>query len=215
MDGNNIGAVVAIRLINLFLLTLLIPAESAQAQNFGGKGHPNYCHSKGLDTDLNLHYRRAAVLYWPENLTNNWCSLRAVCLTESNENPKAVSPVGAVGLCQIMPATWRETQTRFSLRGNMRKAVDSIEASAAYLSVQMGIWVTHRSNKCRMELAWASYNAGAGNIIKAQTESGNELCWSGISPHLYKITGNHSIETNNYVDRIWGWHEKLGGHAIE
>lgn len=34
--------------------------------------------------------------------------LDIVAIVESSNNPRAVSRAGALGLCQVMPATWRE-----------------------------------------------------------------------------------------------------------
>ena len=48
----------------------------------------------------------------------------------------------------------------------------------------------------------AGYNAGNGNILKAQELSGGERCWDGIAPYLYLVTGHYSRETIQYVWRI-------------
>ena len=52
---------------------------------------------------------------------------------ESHGNVKAVSPKGAVGLMQIMPATYAELRERYALGGDPYDPHDNIVAGAAYL----------------------------------------------------------------------------------
>jgi CRISPR/Cas system CMR-associated protein Cmr5 small subunit len=53
-----------------------------------------------------------------------------------------------------------------------------------------------------MQLVLASYNAGAGNILKAQKLSGEKKHWLEIKNHLIKVTGKNSKETIKYVSVI-------------
>jgi len=55
----------------------------------------------------------------------------------------------------------------------------------------------------------ASYNAGAGNIIRAQSLCGGALDWTGIAPCLPQVTGHHAHETITYVERIDRWYRSL------
>ena len=59
--------------------------------------------------------------------------LRAVMQAESAGNPRAVSRAGAMGLMQIMPATWRELRARYGLGSDPFDPRDNIFAGAAYL----------------------------------------------------------------------------------
>jgi soluble lytic murein transglycosylase-like protein len=52
---------------------------------------------------------------------------------ESGGDPRAVSPKGAMGLMQIMPATWAELRVRHSLGADPYDPRDNILAGAAYL----------------------------------------------------------------------------------
>jgi hypothetical protein len=61
-----------------------------------------------------------------------WIS--AVILQESRGDRAAVSPVGAMGLMQIMPATWTELRARYHLGANPFDPRDNILAGTAYLS---------------------------------------------------------------------------------
>ncbi len=59
--------------------------------------------------------------------------LHAVMLVESDGNPAAVSPKGAMGLMQIMPKTWAELRARYHLGADPFDPHDNIVSGAAYL----------------------------------------------------------------------------------
>ncbi len=86
--------------------------------------------------------------------------LRAVAWTESRGRNSAVSPKGAVGIMQLMPATAAE------LGVNPRDADSNIAGGAAYLARQI-------SRFRDIPLALAAYNAGPGAVIR----------WGGIPPY--------------------------------
>lgn len=82
--------------------------------------------------------------------------IHAIIVVESNYNPRAVSPKGARGLMQIMPATAR----RF-LGGDTLDPRQNILTGSRYLR-----WLMDRFNQ-NTELAIAAYNAGEGAVVKA------------------------------------------------
>jgi len=98
--------------------------------------------------------------------------IKSVMHTESNFNALAVSPVGAMGLMQLMPniAKAYGVDDAFDPRQN-------IMAGAQMLKELMTM---HRGN---LPLVLASYNAGAGNVAR----------YRGIPPFR---------ETRNYVKRV-------------
>jgi len=59
--------------------------------------------------------------------------IREIIRVESNGNPKAVSPKGAVGLMQLMPDTYAELRARCGLGDDPADPHDNIIAGAAYL----------------------------------------------------------------------------------
>ena len=59
--------------------------------------------------------------------------IRAVMHVESREDPKAISPKGAVGLMQVMPKTYEELRLRYALGIDPTDPHDNILAGAAYL----------------------------------------------------------------------------------
>lgn len=65
------------------------------------------------------------------SLPASW--IRSVIRIESNGNPKAVSPKGAVGLMQLMPDTYAELRIRYGLGADATDPHDNIVAGTAYL----------------------------------------------------------------------------------
>ena len=82
--------------------------------------------------------------------------LHAVIAAESRYNSRAVSPKGAIGLMQLLPATAQ----RFGARDPFI-ARQNIEAGASYLKWLMALF------EGDMELVLAAYNAGEQAVIRA------------------------------------------------
>ena len=81
--------------------------------------------------------------------------IKAVMETESAFDATAVSPVGALGLMQLMPAVARELGASDPLDPRQ-----NIMAGARYLRQLLDAHDGH------LRLALASYNAGPGNVAK-------------------------------------------------
>lgn len=130
---------------------------------------------------------------------------------ESLCDPSAISHVGASGLAQFMPATWAETAARLGLDPSLTPFDDvAIDAGAFYMAGRMGVWAGRpRPGIERWRLGLASYNAGAGHIIAAQSRCGGARDWRDISPCLPLITGHNAAETQTYVRRIERWWREL------
>jgi len=79
----------------------------------------------------------------------------AVMRVESGGNSRAVSRAGAMGLMQLMPATWAGLRIRYSLGPNPFDVRDNIMAGAAYLREMHDRY----GNASAM---LAAYNAGPG-----------------------------------------------------
>lgn len=79
--------------------------------------------------------------------------IRAVLRAESGGDPRAISPAGAMGLMQIMPATWDELRIHHGLSADPFDPRDNILAGAAYLRQ-----LHDRYGSIRAMLA--AYNAG-------------------------------------------------------
>jgi len=98
--------------------------------------------------------------------------LTAMATVESSFNPRAVSPQGAGGLLQLMPAT----AERFGV-SDVFDVSQNVDGGARYLS-----WLLERYDG-RTDLALAGYNAGEGAVDRHQ----------GVPPFQ---------ETREYVRRV-------------
>jgi soluble lytic murein transglycosylase len=94
----------------------------------------------------------------------------AVIQVESGFRPEAVSPVGAVGLMQVMPQTAAWIASRRDAEGRSTGALSDPEANIA-----MGSWylayLLDRYGDDR-DLALAAYNAGPASIDRWREEDG-------------------------------------------
>nr|WP_245411898.1 lytic transglycosylase domain-containing protein [Phyllobacterium leguminum] len=77
----------------------------------------------------------------------------AVKRAESNDDARAVSSIGALGLMQIMPKTWAELRARYGLGGDPFDPRDNIIAGTAYLREMLDRYGT-------VPAMLAAYNAG-------------------------------------------------------
>ena len=114
--------------------------------------------------------------------------------------------MGAQGLMQIMPATARELAEQTGLPAKVHDPRTAAMLAAFYMKRLYLMWNSPRPHLDRVSLALASYNAGAGNIIKAQNAAqAAGWCtdlWECVARALPGITGHHSKETTGYVARI-------------
>lgn len=138
--------------------------------------------------------RAAAAAHLPGT---DWRLFKAQIWAESSFNPRAVSPAGAQGLGQIMPATWQELGG-----GDPFDPETNVYASAKYMAKMIRVFTAPRTDDQRHDLALASYNAGVGNILRAQRLTGKDANWPEVAKVLAKVTGRHSKETIDYVAKI-------------
>ena len=104
--------------------------------------------------------------------------IHSIIKAESNYDPQAISPKGAVGLMQLMPETARQygVKDRFN-------PVDNIEGGVRYLKDLVKLY-NRRTN-----LVLAAYNAGQEAVKK----------YGGIPPFP---------ETTQYIERVQSSYKK-------
>ncbi len=107
--------------------------------------------------------------------------VHAVAQAESAYNQKAVSPVGAIGVMQLMP------YTAAALGANPRNEAENIDAGTRYLRDML---VKFQHHPDQVAMAIAAYNAGPGAVER----------YRGIPPYS---------ETQTYVRRVIGKYEKM------
>jgi hypothetical protein len=114
--------------------------------------------------------------------------LKSVIQVESAGKADAVSPKGAQGLMQVMPATAKEVAGQLGMMNyDINKPEDNIAIGSKYLSDQIDKY----GNK---ELALAAYNAGPGAVDRAIQKAGSN------DPQA--VLANLPKETQNYVPKV-------------
>lgn len=126
----------------------------------------------------------------------DWKWFKAQAIAESSLKPNARSWVGAVGLMQIMPATYGDILKMNPHFKDIHSERWNIAAGIYYDRYLYREWAGLPSGE-RLKFAFASYNAGLGNILKARRRSGGEEAqqWADIA-------GKAPKETQGYVKRI-------------
>jgi soluble lytic murein transglycosylase-like protein len=110
--------------------------------------------------------------------------VKSIVRAESNFNCDAVSPKGAMGLMQLMPATAIEYGA-----SDPSVPAQNIDAGTRYLRFLMDRYGTKRNSLKRVI---AAYNAGPGNVDR----------YRGIPPFR---------ETRTYVTRVMGFMREFEG----
>jgi hypothetical protein len=148
----------------------------------GGNYLPSF--SSSIASSPIIHKRRLRYKHLIQKVANHTgleaAFLHAIIQTESAYNSKAISPKGAVGLMQLMPATAK----RFGVK-NRTNASSNIYGGARYLRFLLKLFNNNR------KLAVAAYNAGE-NAVKRY---GNK-----IPPYR---------ETRNYVKKVMRLYRSL------
>ena len=113
--------------------------------------------------------------------------VHAVIKAESNYNPRAISPKGALGLMQLT----RQTAQRFGVT-NVFNPAENLEGGVRYLRYLLDLYEpVGRANQTRLSLA--AYNAGEGAVDR----------FRGVPPYW---------ETRQYVRRVselWNRYQKV------
>ena len=156
-------------------------------------------------TRFDSHFRKYSKRYF--GVAFNWHYFKAQAVAESNLNPDAQSRVGAQGIMQIMPSTYAEIQRKHRvIDGGVMEPRWNIAAAIWYNKTLFDFWRKDRTLIERLRFMFASYNAGKGNLLKAQRQAINvglnPRQWHSVRQVLNKVTGKHSRETIGYVDRI-------------
>ncbi|WP_229514914.1 transglycosylase SLT domain-containing protein [Paraburkholderia terrae] len=131
--------------------------------------------------------------------------LAAQGFQESQLNQDAKSRVGAVGIMQLMPATGKELNV-----GDIKVTQSNIHAGAKYLDQLMTRYFqdAHFSEVDRPLFAFASYNAGPGNIAKMRKEAAarglnSDVWFNNVEIVVAEKIG---IETTTYVRNIYKYY---------
>ena len=181
-------------LLPAFLLFLLICPPSSH-------GFERYNHVTRFDPYFVKYTKR---FFGP---AFDWRHFKAQAVAESRLEPEARSRVGAAGLMQIMPRTFKEISRKNPfIKGARTQPRWSIAAGIYYDRMLWKFWKSERPFQDRLGFMLGSYNAGKGNILKAQkiarSKGLNPNLWGSIEAALPKVTGKRSRETLGYVKKV-------------
>jgi soluble lytic murein transglycosylase len=124
--------------------------------------------------------------------------IHAIAYRESMFKADAVSPVGALGLMQLMPATAKSMSKRKKHRYAKSMLTEdpqyNVKIGAAYLQDLIG------SYNGSLPLAVAAYNAGPGNVRDWMNKFGNPIDSTTDFVDWVELVPNY--ETRNYIQRV-------------
>jgi len=131
--------------------------------------------------------------------------MMALGYQESRLNQSAVSPVGAIGVMQVMPPTGRQMNV-----GDIRQLEPNIHAGIKYMHHLMEVYFPTAPQDMvnRNLLTFASYNAGPNRIRRLRREAANR----GLDPDVWfdnvEILAAETIgrETVTYVSNIFKYY---------
>jgi membrane-bound lytic murein transglycosylase F len=136
----------------------------------------------------------------------DWRVFKAQAMAESEMNPNARSWVGARGLMQLMPSTFKEIQSRSSALGSIDDPEWNIAAGIMHDRGLWRLWERDSIDVDRREFMFASYNAGEGTIMNAQracvAKSLDHRAWSSVEVVAPNVPRWRYRETLGYVRKI-------------
>jgi len=140
------------------------------------------------------HFKKYSKRYFGPHFDWHWFKSQGIA--ESNLNPKAISPVGAKGIMQILPSTFediKKANPTFLVLDDPRW---NIASGIFYDRELYRKWRRPLPSEERLFLAFSSYNAGYGRVLKAVKRTRNkDYSWNQVKQHL-------PSETKGYVGRI-------------
>lgn len=135
----------------------------------------------------------------------DWVLMGAQGYQESRLNQNAKSPVGAIGVMQVMPATGKDMKV-----GDITEIEANIHAGIKYMRWMIDHYYGNEpmTNLDKALFAFASYNAGAGRISKLRKEATKR----GLDPNVwfhnveYVAAEKIGQETVTYVTNIYKYY---------
>lgn len=143
----------------------------------------------------------------------DWHWFKAQGMAESNLDSSATSYVGARGVMQLMPATYRFIQSRRPEFGAIEDPEWNIAAGIMHDRYLWRLWGDKVSAEERMAFMFASYNAGEGTIGRAadsaRVAAGGQPAWLHVEQVAPRVPRWRYRETLGYVRKIDALYAKL------
>lgn len=136
----------------------------------------------------------------------DWRLFKAQAMAESNIDMNAKSWVGARGIMQLMPSTFREIHSKNPEMTSINKPEWNIAAGIYYDRQLYLQWLDQQGDGDSQPFMIASYNAGRGTLLRAQRVAKDAVLdpaqWLSITTVAPNVPRWRYTETLNYVDRI-------------
>jgi membrane-bound lytic murein transglycosylase F len=181
-----------VRSVSVAVVAILVAASSAEAQR---------------RTAANRYddvFRKYSKRYFGVGF--DWRLFKAQGLTESNLEADAVSWVGAKGIMQLMPGTFREVSSKNPEIAQIDDPEWNIAAGIFYDRTLWRLWEKDSVEAHRREFMFASYNAGRATIRNAQAvarrDSLDYRAWPSIEQIAPRVSRWRYRETLGYVRKI-------------
>ena len=159
------------------------------------------------------YFRKYSKRYF--GLGFDWKYFKAQAMAESELNPNARSWVGARGLMQLMPSTYREIQSALPHFGAIDDPEWNIAAGILHDRDLWTLWSKSVETEERPAFMFGSYNAGEGTITRAcgvaKASQLDFARWSNIEQIAPKVQRWRYQETIGYVRRIQDNYTSLNG----
>ena len=145
-------------------------------------------------------FRKANRTLMPAPLKGEWRWHKDQALIESDCRPDVCSHVGACGLLQVMPGTWRDLERQARTSGSVFEPKLNIILATRYSAWLSRQWLG------RPRTAWEIWELQLGRVQRrpsararqsSRLRRGPDMGW--IAPCLPDVTGRHSAETIGYV----------------
>lgn len=135
----------------------------------------------------------------------DWLLMAAQGYQESRLDQSVRSPVGAIGVMQIMPATGKELNV-----GDIRRAQPNIEAGVKYMRLMIDRYYGDEpmTELDKVLFTFASYNAGPARVARLRAEAAKR----GLDPNVwfhnveYVAAERIGAETVTYVSNIYKYY---------
>ncbi|HUL66381.1 MAG TPA: transporter substrate-binding domain-containing protein [Burkholderiaceae bacterium] len=135
----------------------------------------------------------------------DWMLMAAQGYQESRLNQQAVSPVGAIGVMQVMPATGRDMKV-----GDITQVDANIHAGVKYMRFMVDRFYGNEpmTKLDKVLFAFAAYNAGPGRVASLRKEAAKRGFDPNVWFHNVEYIAEEKIghETVTYVGNIYKYY---------
>ena len=144
----------------------------------------------------------------------DWRPFKAQGMAESGLSPTAQSRVGARGIMQLMPSTYRQIQSALPQFGRIDNPEWNIAAGILHDRDLWTLWKKDVPDDERWAFMFAGYNAGEGTIMRARRSAAaarlDDRSWRSIERVAPTVERWRYEETLGYVRTIQANSRALG-----